>query len=248
MQVRLITAAAVASSLFAVCTVRDARAYDYTAPVQFHTVASFDPSNGVVPFPTNLLLSGTTDLTINIPVVRSDRTTATRRSRSMRSTASAPFRRCRPRFSAPIKAEFARRRQQRARVPGDPDRTRRWRHWHRRELQPNVEYVVALPSSDTSGRTARDRADQAAQAADLVHGRADQRHHRQPRQRCDPRPDLFPGQAHQPAVRRRPVDRSAAAGRHGLRARAAAPADQFAGSRRQPGRHRRRARSCCPGS
>lgn len=30
--------------------------------------ARFDPSNGVVPFPTNLLFSGTTDLTINIPV------------------------------------------------------------------------------------------------------------------------------------------------------------------------------------
>ena len=30
--------------------------------------ARFDPSNAVVPFPTNLLLSGTTDLTLNIPV------------------------------------------------------------------------------------------------------------------------------------------------------------------------------------
>jgi pimeloyl-ACP methyl ester carboxylesterase len=30
--------------------------------------ARFDPSNSVVPFPTNLLLSGTKDLTINIPV------------------------------------------------------------------------------------------------------------------------------------------------------------------------------------
>jgi hypothetical protein len=69
MQVRLITALAVASSLFTVCTVRDARAYDYTAPVQFHTVASFDPAVGVIPFPNNLLLLGSTDLTLNIPVV-----------------------------------------------------------------------------------------------------------------------------------------------------------------------------------
>ncbi|MGA9341889.1 MAG: Ig-like domain-containing protein [Rhodanobacteraceae bacterium] len=30
--------------------------------------AKFDPSSGVVPFPTDLLLSGTTDLTLNIPV------------------------------------------------------------------------------------------------------------------------------------------------------------------------------------
>ncbi|MFO1507451.1 MAG: Ig-like domain-containing protein [Lysobacterales bacterium] len=43
-------------------------AYDYTAPVPFHTVANFDPSNSIVPFPTNLLLTGTTDLTLNIPV------------------------------------------------------------------------------------------------------------------------------------------------------------------------------------
>jgi len=46
MQVRLITTAvAAASSLLAVCTIREARAYDYTAPVQFHPVASFDPAN-----------------------------------------------------------------------------------------------------------------------------------------------------------------------------------------------------------
>jgi pimeloyl-ACP methyl ester carboxylesterase len=47
---------------------QSAQAYDYTAPVVFHTVASFDPSNSIVPFPTNLLLQGTTDLTLNIPV------------------------------------------------------------------------------------------------------------------------------------------------------------------------------------
>ncbi|MGH8172929.1 MAG: hypothetical protein ACREPX_07260, partial [Rhodanobacteraceae bacterium] len=68
MQVRLITALAVASSLLTVCTVRDARAdYPYTLPVPFHPVASFDPAKGIVPFPTNLLLLGSTDLTLNIP-------------------------------------------------------------------------------------------------------------------------------------------------------------------------------------
>jgi len=68
MQVRSITAAAVASSLLAVCAARDAQAYDYTAPVPFHPVATFDPANGIVPFPNNLLLLGSTDLTLNIPV------------------------------------------------------------------------------------------------------------------------------------------------------------------------------------
>ena len=68
MQVRLITTAAIVASLVATFALRDAQAYDYTAPVAFHTVANFDPANGVVPFPNNLLFSGTTDLTLNIPV------------------------------------------------------------------------------------------------------------------------------------------------------------------------------------
>ncbi|MGH8042018.1 MAG: hypothetical protein ACREPN_08250, partial [Rudaea sp.] len=37
-------------------------------PVSAVITARFDPTNAVVPFPTNLLLSGTTDLTLNIPV------------------------------------------------------------------------------------------------------------------------------------------------------------------------------------
>lgn len=68
MQVRLITSAAVVASLLAPLVARDAFAYDYTAPVPLRTIANFDPSAGVLPFPNNLLLSGTTDLTLNIPV------------------------------------------------------------------------------------------------------------------------------------------------------------------------------------
>ena len=37
-------------------------------PVTAVITARFDPAHAVVPFPTNLLLSGTTDLTLNIPV------------------------------------------------------------------------------------------------------------------------------------------------------------------------------------
>ncbi|HSE13546.1 MAG TPA: hypothetical protein VLB69_13030, partial [Rudaea sp.] len=37
-------------------------------PVTALITANFNPTAGVVPFPTNLLLSGTTDLTLNIPV------------------------------------------------------------------------------------------------------------------------------------------------------------------------------------
>jgi pimeloyl-ACP methyl ester carboxylesterase len=56
------------ATLLAVLAGQSAYAYDYTAPVRFHTVARFDPSVSVVPFPTNLLLQGTTDLTLNVPV------------------------------------------------------------------------------------------------------------------------------------------------------------------------------------
>ena len=68
MQVRMITTAAVAVALFGSLAARDARAYDYTAPVPFRTSASFDPAHAIIPFPNNLLLSGSTDLTLNIPV------------------------------------------------------------------------------------------------------------------------------------------------------------------------------------
>lgn len=37
-------------------------------PVTATITAIFDPSGGVLPFPTNILLSGTTDLTLNVPV------------------------------------------------------------------------------------------------------------------------------------------------------------------------------------
>ena len=59
---------ALPSLILTVLAGQSAQAYDYTAPVPFHTVANFDPSNGVIPFPNNLLLLGTTDLTLNIPV------------------------------------------------------------------------------------------------------------------------------------------------------------------------------------
>ena len=45
-----------------------AYAYDYTAPVPLHTIANFDPSNSIVPFPIDLLRQGSKDLTINAPV------------------------------------------------------------------------------------------------------------------------------------------------------------------------------------
>lgn len=78
MQARLFTAVILSSALLAACgggssnspravAVNPATNAD-GSPVTAIITARFDPSNGVVPFPTNLLLSGTTDLTLNIPV------------------------------------------------------------------------------------------------------------------------------------------------------------------------------------
>ncbi len=77
MQARLIAAAILPSLLLAACGggSNSPRAVD-TPPATNHDgspvtgiiTARFDPTNSVIPFPTNLLLSGTTDLTLNIPV------------------------------------------------------------------------------------------------------------------------------------------------------------------------------------
>ena len=152
MQVRSITAAAVASSLLTVCTVRDARAYDYTAPVQFHAVASFDPANGIVPFPNNLLLLGTTDLTLNIPVP--DPTDFSDPKVAMNAldgfSTTAPWSTT---FNMPIDATSL--------LPGQTVRVFEVTlsgpggavTGIDRELASPDEFVVALAPSDTSGRT-----------------------------------------------------------------------------------------------
>jgi len=153
MQVRLITAAAVASLFLTVCTVRDARAdYDYTAPVTFHTVASFDPANSVVPFPTNLLLSGSADLTLNIP--SADPTDFSDPKVAMSAldgfSTVAPWSTT---FNAPIDAASL--------LPGQTVRVFEVTLTGpgggvtgiERELASPQEFVVALAPSDTTGRT-----------------------------------------------------------------------------------------------
>lgn len=77
MQARLSLAFALASVLLAACSSSSNAPRAVPAPPALNNngspvtaviTARFDPSAGVVPFPTNLLLSGTTDLTLNIPV------------------------------------------------------------------------------------------------------------------------------------------------------------------------------------
>jgi len=152
MQIRSITALAVASTLLTLGTLHEARAYDYTAPVVFHPVASFDPTNGIVPFPNNLLLLGTTDLTLNIPAA--DPTDFTDPKVAMNAldgfSTTAPWSTT---FNMPIDATTL--------APGQTV------HVYQvtlsgpgggvtgivRELASPQEYVVALAPSDTTGRT-----------------------------------------------------------------------------------------------
>ncbi|HKE48404.1 MAG TPA: hypothetical protein VKB52_10090, partial [Rhodanobacteraceae bacterium] len=152
MQVRLITAAAVASSFLFVCTIREVSAHDYTAPVPFHPVATFDPANGIVPFPTNLLLLGTTDLTLNIP--SADPTDFGDPKVAMSAldgfSTSAPWSTT---FNMPLDPTSL--------VPGDTVRVFEVTLTGPgggvtgvvRELASPQEFVVALAPSDTSGRT-----------------------------------------------------------------------------------------------
>ena len=152
MQVRLITTAAFVASLLGTFAVRDAQAYDYTAPVPFHTIVNFNPSTGQVPFPTNLLLSGTTDLTLNIPVANpanfSDPKVAMNALDGFSTTAPWSVT-----FSAPLSAaslaggSTVRMFEVTLTGPGGGVTG------VKRELQSPQEFVVALASSDASGKT-----------------------------------------------------------------------------------------------
>ncbi|SFN55256.1 Ig-like domain-containing protein [Dokdonella immobilis] len=161
MQARLFAAALLPSLFLAACGggSNSPRAVDTPvatnndgSPVTGVITARFDPSNGVVPNPTNLLLSGTTDLTINIPVA--DPTDFSNPRVAINaldgfSTASPMS----TGFSVPIKPSSV--------VAGSSVRVFQVTLTGpgggvtgiTNELQPNVEYVTALPSSDTSGRT-----------------------------------------------------------------------------------------------
>ena len=114
--------------------------------------AKFDPANAVVPFPTNLLLSGTTDLTLNIPVA--DQTNYGDPRVAMNAldgfSTTAPWSTT---FSTPPKASTI--------VPGQTVRMFEVTLTGPgggvtgivRELSAPQEFVAALAPSDTTGRT-----------------------------------------------------------------------------------------------
>ena len=161
MQVRLIAAALLPTLFLAACgggsnSPRAVNTPDPTnnngSPINAIITAKFDPSNGVVPFPTNLLLSGTTDLTLNIPVA--DPTNFGDPKVAMNAldgfSTVAPWSTT---FSAPpspdslVAGSSVRVFQVTLSGPGGGVTGLT------RELTANAEYVVALASSDSSGRT-----------------------------------------------------------------------------------------------
>ncbi len=123
-------------------------------PVTAVITARFDPSNAVVPFPTNLLLSGTRDLTLNIPVA--DPTNIGDPQVALNAldgfSEVAPWSTT---FSSPVKP---------ASVTGGPSGSVRVFEVTLtgpgggvtsivRELQSPSEFVVTLAPSDTTSRT-----------------------------------------------------------------------------------------------
>ena len=161
MQARLIAAALLPSLLLAACGggSNSPRAVDTPvatnsdgSPVTAVITARFDPSNGVVPFPTNLLLSGTTDLTLNIPVanpanfgdpkVAMNALDGFSTVSPMTTSFSTP-----PRPSSLVAGSTVRVFQVTLSGPGGGVTGLT------RELQANVDFVVALTSSDAARRT-----------------------------------------------------------------------------------------------
>lgn len=122
------------------------------SPVTGIITARFDPSNSVVPSPTNLLLSGTTDLTLNIPVPNPNDysnprvainaldgwSTATPWTTTF-SAAPAP--------ASVVAGQSVRVFQVTLTGPGGAVTG------VTRELQSGTDFVVALPTSDAAGRT-----------------------------------------------------------------------------------------------
>ncbi|MEO8010451.1 MAG: Ig-like domain-containing protein [Dokdonella sp.] len=162
MQARLIAAALLPSLFLAACGgggSNSPRAVDPTvptnndgSPVTAIITARFDPTNGVIPFPNNLLLSGTTDLTLNIPVPNPTDFSNPRVALNAQDgwSTAAPMSTL---FSAPIRSTSL--------VAGASVRVFQVSLTGpgggvtgiTRELQPNADFVVALAPSDSSGRT-----------------------------------------------------------------------------------------------
>lgn len=161
MQVRIFVAVALSSALLAACggSSNSSRAVPVNpsnnnngSPTTGVISARFDPTAGVLPFPTNLLLSGTTDLTLNIPVVDpnnyGDPKVALNALDGFGTVSpwttsfSVP-----PKISTVVAGQTVRLFEVTLTGPGGGVTG------IVRELQPTADYVVAPVSSDTTNRT-----------------------------------------------------------------------------------------------
>jgi pimeloyl-ACP methyl ester carboxylesterase len=161
MQARLIAAALLPSLLLTACGggSNSPRAVDTPpatnnngSPVTAVITARFAPAESVIPFPTNLLLSGTTDLTLNIPVADADNYGDPKVAMNAldgfstvspwTTTFSAP-----PKPSTLAAGSSVRVFQVTLTGPGGGVTG------VTAELQPNVDFVVSLAPSDSTGRT-----------------------------------------------------------------------------------------------
>ena len=161
MQARLIAAALLPTLLLAACgggsnspraTGTPPATNNDGSPVTAIITARFDPTNSVIPFPNNLLLSGTTDLTLNIPVPNPNDYSNPRvainaldgwsTSAPMTTTFSAP-----PRPTSIVPGSSVRVFQVSLSGPGGGVTGIVG------ELQAGADFVTAIAPSDTSGRT-----------------------------------------------------------------------------------------------
>lgn len=161
MQVRILAAVALTSALLSACggSSNSSRAVPVNpvnnnngSPATAVITARFDPTNSVIPFPTNLLLSGTTDLTLNIPVVDAnnfgDPKVAMNALDGFGTTSpwTTTFSAA-PRVSSLVPGTTVRVFEVTLSGPGGGVTG------VVRELQATADFVVAVASSDPSGRT-----------------------------------------------------------------------------------------------
>lgn len=161
MQVRILVAVALSSALLSACggSSNSSRAVPVVpvvnnngAPATGVITAIYSPSTGVLPFPNNLLLQGTTDLTLNIPVANpnnfGDPQVALNALDGFGTVSpwTTGFS-VAPKVSTLIAGQTVRAFEVTLTGTGGGVTG------IVRELQPTTDFIVAVTSSDTSGRT-----------------------------------------------------------------------------------------------
>ncbi len=152
MQLRNLFALIALSLLLAACSSGGSSSVGSNPPSPPAIVANFDPAQQVIPFPNNLLFSGSTDLTLNIPVANETDTSDPQVALNALDGFSTV---------APWSTSFS--------AAPDPDSIKAGENVHvyevtldqpggkvtgiTRELESPADYVVAMAPSDADGKT-----------------------------------------------------------------------------------------------